>query len=68
MVFLTASCDGVHCFVLAAGEGAPLDVAALGKQVAAILEAKGGGAKGFFQGKAGSLVRRQEALERLARA
>ena len=36
--------------------------------LAGLLEAKGGGAKGFFQGKAGSLARRLEALERLSLA
>ena len=65
--FLTSSVDGLHFFVLAAGEGSSLDTAALGREVAAILEAKGGGARGFFQGKAASLARRPEALQRLAR-
>jgi hypothetical protein len=40
-------------------------VAARGKEIAGLLEAKGGGAKGFFQGKAASLTQRAEALERL---
>jgi alanyl-tRNA synthetase len=65
-VFLTASLDNLHCFVLAAGAGSSLDTATLGKEIAGLLDAKGGGAKGFFQGKAGSLVRRLEALERLS--
>ena len=67
-VFLTSSLDGLHFFVLAAGEASTLDTAAQGKLVAELLEAKGGGAKGFFQGKAASLTRRAEALECLARA
>ena len=67
-VFLTSSLDSVHFFVLAAGEGSSLDTAVLGKELAGLLEAKGGGAKGFFQGKAGSLARRLEALERLSLA
>ncbi len=67
-VFLTSSSDSLHFFVLAAGEGSSLDTAILGKEIAGLLEAKGGGAKGFFQGKAGSLMRRSEALERLSQA
>lgn len=63
--FLTASSEGSHAFLLAAGTGSPLDVAVVGKQITALLEAKGGGARGFFQGKAGSLARRSEAVEQL---
>lgn len=63
--FLTASAEGSHAFLLAAGADSSLDVAAAGREVAALLEAKGGGAKDFFQGKAGSLVRRTESVERL---
>lgn len=66
-VFLTATADGVHCFALAGGEGSTLDTSAMGRELAGLLEAKGGGAKGFFQGKAGSLARRAEALACLAR-
>lgn len=64
---LTASAEGSHAFLLAGGTGSPLDVAVVGKQIAVLLEAKGGGAKGFFQGKAGSLARRSEAMEQLRR-
>jgi alanyl-tRNA synthetase len=67
-VFLTSSADTLHYFVLAAGEASSLDTASLGKEIGGLLEAKGGGAKGFFQGKAGSLTRRSEALDRLAQA
>jgi alanyl-tRNA synthetase len=65
-VFLTSTVEGGHFFVLAAGEASSLDVASRGKDIAGLLEAKGGGAKGFFQGKALSLARRAEALERLS--
>ncbi len=61
LVFLTA--EGI--FVLAAGEASGVEVTAVGKGVADLLDGKGGGAKGFFQGRAGSLARRKEALERL---
>lgn len=67
-VFLTSTSEGFHYFVLAAGAGASLDTATLGKEIAGLLEAKGGGAKGFFQGKAVSLLKRSEALERLSQA
>lgn len=65
-VFLTSTTEGLHFFVLAAGADVSLDTAVLGREIAGLLEAKGGGAKGFFQGKAGSLGKRPEALERLA--
>jgi hypothetical protein len=65
VVFLTSSVESLHFFVLAAGAQARLDTTVLGPELAALLEAKGGGARGFYQGKAGSLVKRAEALERL---
>jgi len=64
-VLLTATAGGQHFFVLAAGSASTLDVAGLGRQVADLLEGRGGGSAGFFQGKAGSLARRQEAVARL---
>ncbi len=64
-VFLTASAEDSHAFLLAAGPDSALDVPSAGKEVAAWLEAKGGGAKGFFQGKVGSMDRRTEAVDRL---
>jgi alanyl-tRNA synthetase len=64
-VFLTATLEGQSSFVLAAGEAAALDVATLGKDIAALLEGRGGGSKGFFQGRAGSLVARPAVLVRL---
>ncbi len=67
-VFLTSSSEGLHFFVLAAGAGSSLDTATLGKEIAGLLAAKGGGANGFFQGKAGSLERRSEALAQLVQA
>ena len=67
-VFLTSSSEGRHFFVLAAGAGSSLDTATLGKEIAGLLDAKGGGANGCFQGKAGSLGRRSEALARLVQA
>ena len=61
-VFLTADVGGQGIFLLSAGEGTSLDVPAVGKAVAAILGAKGGGAGKTFQGKAPSLAARAEAF------
>lgn len=52
-------------FLLAGPEDA---LAERGAEVARILEGKGGGGRGIYQGKASRLDRRQEALERLERA
>jgi alanyl-tRNA synthetase len=54
-------------FVLAAGDRAPVDLTEAGPEVAALLEGRGGGAKGVFQGKASNLARRNEAEEWLRR-
>ncbi len=63
--FFTASLDGQHFFLLASGDESPLDTAALGKEIAGLLCAKGGGSGRLFQGKAGSLEGRVGALARL---
>jgi alanyl-tRNA synthetase len=65
--FLTASADGQSFFLLASGESSPLDTVALGKEIAGLLSAKGGGSARMFQGKAASLEGRAEALARLMR-
>ena len=62
---LTATRDGEHFFALAAGEGFPVDVPALGKEIAALLAGKGGGSGRVFQGKAADLSGRERALTRL---
>ncbi|WP_052571867.1 alanyl-tRNA editing protein [Geothrix fermentans] len=64
-VFLTAAAGGQGLFLLSAGEACGLDVPALGKAVAAILGAKGGGSGRTFQGKAPDLKARAGALARL---
>ena len=61
-VFLTADAGGQGIFLLGAGEDSTLDVPAVGKAVAAILGAKGGGAGKSFQGKAPSLAARDQAV------
>jgi alanyl-tRNA synthetase len=62
---LTATRDDQHAFVLVAGDAASLDVPARGRAVAALLGARGGGSGRLFQGKAGSLAGRAEALASL---
>ena len=61
-VFLTAESGGQGLFLLSAGEASALDVPPLGKTVAALLGAKGGGSGKTFQGKAPDLTARVEAL------
>jgi len=56
LVFFTASAGNAAFFVLAA---------ALGKEIAGMLDAKGGGSGRFFQGKAGGLEKREQVLARL---
>jgi alanyl-tRNA synthetase len=63
--FLTAARDGQCFFLLASGEASQLEAAALGKEIAGLLSARGGGSGRLFQGKAASLEGRGRALERL---
>jgi alanyl-tRNA synthetase len=63
--FLTATLGGQSYFLLASGEASPLDTSALGKEIAGLLSAKGGGSARRFQGKAASLEGRAEALAKL---
>jgi hypothetical protein len=64
-VFLTTESSGQGLFLLSAGEASPLDVPTLGRAVAAILNAKGGGSGKSFQGKAPGLGARAAALAKL---
>jgi Ser-tRNA(Ala) deacylase AlaX len=64
-VFLTATQGAQSFFLLASGDASPLDTAALGKEIAALLSARGGGSGRLFQGKAGSLEARPQAVARL---
>lgn len=66
VAFLTAVREGAAYFALAASPQAGVDLAALGREVAALLEGRGGGSAPVFQGKAGGLKARAECLERLA--
>ncbi len=65
LILLTAGPADQGPFVLAAGEQCPLDPAQLGREVAATLNGRGGGSGRMFQGKAGALTHRDEALQKL---
>jgi Ser-tRNA(Ala) deacylase AlaX len=67
-VFLTATQAGQSCFLLASGPDSPMDAAVLGRELATILSAKGGGSGALFQGKAPSLEGRDRALALLKTA
>jgi alanyl-tRNA synthetase len=65
---LTAAAGGDACFLLTAGEALPLDVQAVGRQVAAALGGRGGGPARLFQGKAASLAGRDAAVAAVRQA
>jgi Ser-tRNA(Ala) deacylase AlaX len=65
--FLTASREGGVLFIVASGPECPLEAAAAGKQVASLLQGRGGGSGRAFQGKAQTLAGRAEALAFLER-
>ena len=66
--FFTATRDGQSWFLLASGPASALDAAGLGRDLAGLLEAKGGGSGKLFQGKTSSLAGRPAALARLRQA
>jgi Ser-tRNA(Ala) deacylase AlaX len=63
---ITAAGDG-EVFMVVAGRSSGLDLEAVGPRVAELLDGRGGGRGEIYQGKAGSLARRQEAVELLAK-
>ena len=65
VALLTASDGARSFFAVAAGEEIGLDVQAAGREVAALLAGRGGGAGRVFQGKAGTLAEREGAVARL---
>jgi Ser-tRNA(Ala) deacylase AlaX len=67
-VFLTATQDGQSFFLLASGATAPMDTAGLGREIAGLLSARGGGSGKLFQGKTGSLAARDQVLALLGAA
>jgi Ser-tRNA(Ala) deacylase AlaX len=61
-LFFTSTTGGQSFFLLAAGEGSTVDAAVLGREVAALLMARGGGSGRLFQGKAEGLAGRAAAV------
>ena len=60
---LTATSDGDHLIVLAAGEKSAVDPGTVGPQVVEAMSGRGGGRGSIFQGKAGSFANRDIALD-----
>ncbi len=67
VAFLTATADEDKFFLVAAGEHCSVDVQSIGRRVAELLAGRGGGSKGMFQGRAGSLESRGEVVKLLER-
>ncbi len=65
LALLTAGMAEEGHFLLCAGEQVKLDLPAIGGEVAGTLAGRGGGSGRIFQGKAGALSRRTDALARL---
>lgn len=65
---LTSDSEGDPVFVVVAGERSGIDPAKVGQKIAEILGGRGGGRSPIYQGKAGSLARRDEALALLREA
>jgi len=59
---LTAGNEGDGFFVVVAGDRVGCDVQALGRQVAILLNGKGGGTGRIFQGRVRTLAKRKDAL------
>ncbi|MFB3819618.1 MAG: alanyl-tRNA editing protein [Candidatus Methylomirabilales bacterium] len=68
LALLTAGEGEAGAFLLCAGPDAAVDLAALGREVAATLGGRGGGAGRMFQGKATALSQREAALARVRAA
>jgi alanyl-tRNA synthetase len=66
VALLTAEAAGAAAFLIVAGAESHLDLRAAGQRVAELLEGRGGGMGRIFQGRAGSLARREGAVEDLA--
>jgi Ser-tRNA(Ala) deacylase AlaX len=67
VALLTATNDKGSFFVVAAGEASGAQAGEIGPRVAQAFEGRGGGSGTLFQGKAGSLDRRADALAALGR-
>jgi Ser-tRNA(Ala) deacylase AlaX len=64
---LTAGTAGEGCFLLVAGTDSGLDLGVAGPELCAILDGRGGGRAPFYQGRAGAVDRRDEAVSVLRR-
>jgi len=65
VALLTATEAGEHFFLLASGSGCPMTLTEPGGRIAELLEGRGGGSATLFQGKAGDLKKRGEAVDLL---
>ena len=65
---LTTTNDSGAFFLLYHGGNSDIDLVTIGNHVATLLEGRGGGSAGLFQGKAGSLQKRKEAISILGNA
>lgn len=63
---LTAGSGRSLFFLVACGPGSGVEAAMVGPRIAELLEGRGGGSGGIFQGKSGSLERLEEAQAALA--
>jgi Ser-tRNA(Ala) deacylase AlaX len=65
VVLLTSGVGREGLFVIAAGSDAAIDVAVVGPDVAAVMDGRGGGAAGLFQGRAARPAAWREAMSLL---
>jgi alanyl-tRNA synthetase len=65
---LTAGAGPEGSFVLVVGEEAGVELEVIGPEVAAALDGRGGGRPPLYQGRAGDIGRRGQALELLREA
>lgn len=65
VALLTAGVGREGLFLVAAGEEAALDLALVGPELAALMDGRGGGTGGLFQGRASKLAGRRDVASRL---
>ncbi|MEE3151349.1 MAG: alanyl-tRNA editing protein [Acidobacteriota bacterium] len=66
--FLTSTNDSGSFFLIYRSANSDIDLVTIGHRLATLLEGRGGGSADLFQGKAGSLERREEAISILKNA
>ena len=67
VALLTVGSRGDGAFLVVAGDASGLDLGAVGPEICAILDGRGGGRAPFFQGRARAVDRREVAVGQLAR-